>query len=337
MTTFGLPAMPPTRLQQRRALVKISLMPRVLVDAPPFPLELVRDLLGPTGVEVEARPRPWTGDDVIGLLVEYSVTAADFERLPALRVVATDSTGVDNIDLAAAERHRVWVCNVPDYCIEEVADSAIALLLSLLRGVVFLDRSVRSGRWDDHAAGPLARLAGTRLGIVGFGRIGRAVARRAMALGLEVWANDPLIPREKIASTGVRPARLEELLKGCSAITLHLPLTRATQGLIGEPEFALMPRGSYLINAARARLLDWGAFLAALDSGQLAGAAVDVLPDEPPSLSHPAPQRDNLIVTPHAAWYSPDSERDLYRRATLSVRAVLEGRVPEGAVIKPST
>lgn len=330
--------MPPTRLQQRRALVKISLMPRVLVDAPPFPLELVRELLGPTGVDVEARPRPWAGDDVIGLLVTIQdpVTGTDFERLPALKVIASDSTGVDHIDLAAAARHRVWVCNVPDYCSEEVADSTIALLLSLLRGVVVLDRSVRRGKWDDHAAGPLPRLAGTRLGIIGFGRIGRAVARRAMALGLEVWATDPLVPREKIASTGVRPARLEELLKGCTAITLHTPLTRETQGLIGERELAMMPRGSYLINAARARLLDWDAFLAALDRGQLAGAAVDVLPEEPPTLSHPAPQRDNLIVTSHAAWYSPDSERELYRRATLSVRAVLEGRVPEGAVVRPA-
>lgn len=309
---------------------------RVLVDVPPFPIELVRELLAGTGIAVEARPRPWAGDDVVGLLVWDSVTEDDFAHLPALQIVATGSTGYDHVDLAAAARRRVWVCNVPDYCVEEMADSTIALLVALLRGIVILDRSVRSGVWDDHAAGPLSRLAGTRLGIVGFGRIGRAVARRALALGFEVWAADPLVEPGEMAASGARPAPFEELLQSCTAITLHLPLTPGTTGLIGERELALMPRGAYLVNTARAGLLDWDAVMAALDRGQLAGAALDVLPVEPPTVARPAPQHKNLIITPHAAWYSLESEREVYRRATLSVRAVLEGRVPEGAVVRPA-
>lgn len=306
---------------------------RVFVDAPPYPLELVRELLGETRVAVEAPPRPWSGREVLGALVDLAFTAHDFERLPALRVVACDSIGFDHIDLAAARSRRVWVCNVPDYCVDEMADSTIALLLALLRGVVPLDRSVREGAWNDHAAGPLRRVAGTRLGIVGFGRIGRAVARRALALGFEVWASDPLVDVGRMVAAGVRAAPFDVLLSGCTAITLHVPLTPETEGLIGERELGLMPEGSYLVNTARGGLVDTGALLAALDLGRLAGAALDVLPVEPPSAANPAPQHPRLIVTPHAAWYSPDSEREVYRRATLSVRAVLEGRVPEGVVV----
>ena len=308
---------------------------RVLVEAPLFAVDVVRNLLAGTDVAVEERSRPWTGNDVIGLLVWQSVTGAEMARLPALQVIATATTGFDNVDTEAAARRGIWVCNVPEYCVEEVADSTIALLLALLRGVVFLDRIVRAGDWDDHAGGPLPRVSGTRLGIAGFGRIGRAVARRAQALGMETWATDPLVAPDEIAAAGVTPASLEDLLRGCSAVTLHLPLTKESEYMIGARELALMAPGSYLINAARGPLVDLDALLPALDSGQLAGAALDVLPVEPPSPDHPAPTHPRLIVTPHAAWYSPAAEREVVHRATLSVRAVLEGREPEGAIVRP--
>ena len=256
-------------------------------------------------------------------------------RLPALKVIATATTGFDNVDTAAAARRGLWVCNVPEYCVQEVADSTIALLLALLRGVVVLDRTVRAGRWDDHAAGPLLQVAGTRLGIAGFGRIGRAVARRARALEIETWAYDPLVADAEIVAAGVTPASFEDLLRGCGAVTLHLPLTRQNEHLVGAHELALMPRGSYMINAARGPLVDVAALLAALDSGQLAGAALDVLPVEPPTNDQPAPSHSRLIVTPHSAWYSLAAEAEVARQATLSLRAVLEGREPEGVVVRP--
>jgi len=255
-------------------------------------------------------------------------------RLPALRVIATGSTGFDHIDTNAATRRRIWVCNVPEYCVEEVADSTIALLLALLRGVVVLDRSVRAGVWDDHAGGPLPRISDTRLGIAGFGRIGRAVARRARGLGIETWASDPVVAAGEIAAAGVTPVSFQDLLRGCGAVTLHLPLTRDNEHLIGARELALMPRGSYLINAARGPLVDLDALLAALERGHLAGAAIDVLPVEPPTRDHPVPSHPRLIVTPHAAWYSLAAEQEVIRQATLSVRAVLEGREPEGVVVR---
>src|SRR6267143_874219 len=228
---------------------------RVLVEPPVFPVDGVRQLFAGSDVAVETRPRPWTGDDVVGLLVWQAMTEEDMARLPALRVIATGSTGFDHIDTNAATRRRIWVCNVPEYCVEEVADSTIALLLALLRGVVVLDRSVRAGVWDDHAGGPLPRVSDTRLGIAGFGRIGRAVARRALGLGIVTWASDPLVAPDAIAAAGVTPASLE--------------------------------------------------------SGQLAGAALDVLPVEPPTRERLAPRHPRLIVTPHAAWYSPAAEEEV--------------------------
>jgi D-3-phosphoglycerate dehydrogenase len=170
---------------------------------------------------------------------------------------------------------------------------------------------------------------------VGFGRIGRAVATRALALGFEVWATDPYLDDADLEAAGVRPATLVGLLGSCHAVTLHMPLNAGTGGSIGQHELASMPRGSYLVNTARAGLLDWDAFLRALESGHLAGAAVDTIPVEPPTPESPVPELPNLVVTPHAAWYSPEAEQEVYRRATLALRAVLEGLRPEIGVVNP--
>jgi D-3-phosphoglycerate dehydrogenase len=305
---------------------------RGLVESPPYPLDAVAQLLTPARARVETRPRPWSGDDVVGLLVWSPVAAADMDRLPGLRVIATCSVGYDHIDVTAAAERGVWVCNVPDYCIEEMADSTLGLVVSLLRGVVTLDRSVRDGGWDDHAAGPLRRLRGTRLGVIGFGRIGRTVAARALALGMEVWASDVAVDAREMSAAGVRPAALDELLRSCDAVTVHVPLTPATAGLIGERELSSMRQGAFLVNTARSALVDERALLAALESGSLGGAALDVLSVEPPTPEHAAPRHPRLIVTPHAAWYSPEAEQEVYRRAALAVRAVLEGQEPNDAV-----
>jgi len=308
---------------------------RVLVEAPPFPLDVVADALADTGIEVETASRPWSGDDIVGVLVWNPLTAADILGLPGLEVAAVCGVGVDQIDVDAATGRGVWVCNVPDYCVEEMADSSLALLLALARGVVELDRSVRAGVWDDHAAGPLHRIRDIRLGLVGFGRIGRAVAARALALGIEVWASDPIVPAEEIAAAGAHASTLDDLLRSCTAISLHAPLRPETHGLIGERELALLPDGAFLVNVSRAALVETPALLRALRSGRLGGAALDVLEVEPPDTSAPAPQAARLIVTPHASWYSPQAEEAVYRRAALAVRDVLEGRRPAGAVNEP--
>jgi D-3-phosphoglycerate dehydrogenase / 2-oxoglutarate reductase len=306
---------------------------RVLVIEPYFDLARVAELLAPAGVSVELGELT-AGDDVVGILggPDQPVTRADLEGLPKLRVVATCSVGFDHVDVGAAAERGVVVANVPDYCVEEMADSTLALLLSLLRGVVVLDRDVQAGGWDDHAAGRLPRLRGTRVGIVGFGRIGRAVAERALALGMEVWATDPVVGESAIRAAGARPAALPELLRASRAITLHIPLTEATHGLLGADELALLPPGAVLVNTSRAALVDWEALAAVLQSGHLAAAAFDVLPEEPP---REPPRLRNLVVTPHAAWYSEEAEAAVYQRPVLAVLDVLQGRMPRDAVPAP--
>jgi D-3-phosphoglycerate dehydrogenase len=297
---------------------------RVLADGA-VDLEALGAALRGTGASVEAVAGPPAGDDVVGLVTwERPVGEAELARLPGLRVLLTPSVGFDHLDLDAARRHGgTWVCHVPDYCVEEMADTA-------------LDRHVRAGGWDAGAAGPLRRVRGTRLGVVGHGRIGAALARRAVDLGFEVWASDPAAAAGELERGAVRLAELDELLAVCEVVSLHAPLTDATRGLLGAERIARMPRGALLVNTARAGLVDTGALLGALADGRLGGAALDVLDVEPPTPEHPAPQAPNLIVTPHSAYASAEAEAELQRRVAAAVQAALEGRTPAGALVAPS-
>ena len=267
---------------------------------PRFPAEVLE------GFEVVGEPQ----DDVVAVFtLPGSPVGEDLlARLPSLRVVATPTVGFDHIDLDAAERRGVVVVSVPDYCTEEVADHTVAMLYALLRRVVQLS----SGPWEAKAAGPLRVLRGLRVGIVGRGRIGDAVAARLLVLGTVVRAHD------------LRPVAylvpFDELLRTSDVVTLHVPLDSSTRGLIGERELSLMKPGSLLINTARGAVVDLDAVLAALHEGRLGGAALDVLPVEPPPVRPVAP---NLIVTPHAAWYSPESEERAYRLCVARVREAL--------------
>jgi len=268
------------------------------------------------GFEVVHEPQ----DDVVVVLTmpERNVDEELMAQLPALRVVGSATVGFDHVDLDAAERRGIAVVSVPDYCTEEVADHTLALLYALLRGVVALDRQVARGEWNAKGAGPLRTLAGLRVGIVGLGRIGGAVATRLLALGAEVWAHDVL----PVAREGVRLAELEDLLAGCEAVTLHVPLTRATRGLVGGAQIASMRPGALLVNTSRGAVVEVGSLLEALRRGRLGGAALDVLAQEPPPAAPVAP---NLIVTPHAAYYSEASEARSYRLCIARVRDVLAG------------
>jgi D-3-phosphoglycerate dehydrogenase / 2-oxoglutarate reductase len=265
------------------------------------------------GFEIVRAPE----EDVVGVLTTLSPVGEElFASLPALRVVATATVGFDHIDLDAAEARGIAVVSVPDYCTQEVADHTLALLLALVRGVVALDRDVRRGGWNARAAGPLRTVAELRVGIVGLGRIGGAVATRLLALGAEVWANDVL----PVAREGVRLVELDELLAECDAVTLHVPLTRETRALIGRVELASMKRDALLVNTSRGAVVDVGAVLAALRAGKLGGAALDVLPQEPPPWAPIAP---NLLLTPHAAYYSEDASARAFELAVARLRELL--------------
>jgi phosphoglycerate dehydrogenase-like enzyme len=266
------------------------------------------------GFEVVRAPQ----DDVVAVLTRNEIPVGEelFAQLPMLRVVGTASAGFDHIDAEAAERRGIVVVNSAGYADDEVADHTLALLYGLLRRIVELDRSVVRGEWDARSSGPLGTLAGMRVGIVGLGRIGNAVATRLLALGVEVWATD-IVP---VGREGVRFVELPELLDECDAITLHVPLTRETRGLIGRREIASMKPGALLVNTSRGPVVDAAAVLVALREGRLGGAGLDVLPQEPPLAPPVAP---NLIVTPHAAYYSEGSEQRSYSFCIARVREVL--------------
>jgi D-3-phosphoglycerate dehydrogenase len=282
---------------------------KILLADERYPAEILE------GFEVVRTPQ----DDVVAVLTaDERVGEELLAQLPSLRVVATATVGFDHIDVEAAETHGVAVVSVPDYCTQEVADHTLALLLSLVRGIVVFDRDVARGGWDPRAAGSVRTLADLRVGIVGCGRIGGAVAGRLVALGAEVWAHD-IAPA---ARPGVRFVELDELLTGCDAITLHVPLTRETRGLIGGPQIAAMQQGALLVNTSRGAVVDLDRVLDALRSGRLGGAALDVLPDEPPPAPPVAP---NLVLTPHAAYYSEAAEERAYRVAVARVRELLAG------------
>jgi D-3-phosphoglycerate dehydrogenase len=310
---------------------------RVLVIDPTWELAWAAAALREAGVVVERAEVP-EGEDVVGLLVcpDVSVGREELARLPRLEAVATNSTGFDNLDVEALAAAGVWCSNVSGYCTEEVAEHTIALVLALLRGVVELDRAVRAGRWDV-AAQPPRRAAGAVLGVVGFGRIGRAVAQRAVALGMEVLGFDVAVPAEAIRAGGAEPvAELRDLLARSDVVTLHALLSDSTRGMIGRSELAAMRPGSYLVNCARGALVDHEALGEALRSGHLGGAALDVLPVEPPSPDEPARAWPRTILNPHAAWYSDETARKPYDLAARDLMLALTGREPVYALARPA-
>lgn len=302
--------------------------PRVVIADPDIDLAQARRNLAGLDVTVEPARVGWPSPGVLAAIVTpvLQVGPTELSACPDLGLVITTSTGYDNIDIEACRARGVGVWHPRDYCSDEVADTALTLLLALLRGTVTLDRAVRAGGWHFAAAGELHRLDRTRLGIVGFGTIGRKVAARAQALGMTVAAYDPVQPANALRAAGVDPVTLDELFRTCTAVSIHAPLTPSTRGLVSDRLLSLMPPGAVLVNVARGAIVDTAALLRHLESGQLAGAALDVLETEPPSGAAPAPVHDRLIVTPHAAWYSAQSAHTLFITPLEVVRDYLDAQ-----------
>jgi len=310
--------------------------PKVVVTDHVFPsLEIEHALLGAIGAEVvvaQATSEMQLLDivaDADALLVCYApVTRRVVERLSRCRIIARYGIGVDNVDVPTATARGIVVTNVPDYCVEEVSDHALALLLACVRKVPFLDRQVRGGRWEARDAAPMHRLRGRVLGLVGFGKIPRCLAGKARALGLELLAYDPYVGAEQAAAHGARKVTLEDLVAGADFVSVHAPLTAETRGLIGEAVLRAMKPTAYLINTSRGPLVSEGALIRALREGWIAGAALDVLETEPPAALDALRALDTLIVTPHVAFYSEESVQELQRKAAENVVRVLSGEAP---------
>jgi D-3-phosphoglycerate dehydrogenase len=288
-------------------------------------VELERTILEGAGLEVvEAQCR--TEEDVIeagrgasALLTQYApITARVLAGLPGLRMVGRYGVGYDMVDVEAARERGVWVANVPDYGTEEVAVHALAMALGLLRHLSLYDRNVRSGRWHPVSTGPLYRLKNLTLGVVGLGRIGGTFARRASPWFGRTLGCDPYL-EEDAWPGGVERASLEEVVSESAIVSLHTPLTAETRGFIDRNLFGRMQEGSYLVNTARGDLVVMEDLLWALGEGPLAGAALDVLPQEPPPPDHPLLGYPNVVLTPHAAFYSLEAEEEARRKAASNV------------------
>jgi D-3-phosphoglycerate dehydrogenase len=311
----------------------------VAVSDSVFPnLDPARGVLSTIGAELVLAAEP-TPDAILrvaanadGVLVTYAkITAEMIRQLTRCKVISRFGIGVDNVDVDAASKAGIVVTRVPDYCIDEVSDHAVALLLALARKVALANARVQRGLWDMPAVVPIHRLRGRVLGLVGFGRIPRLVAPKAKAFGLRVVAFDPYVPQAVFAEDGVERVEFDDLLKVADYISLHCPLMPETRHLMGDAAFQRMKPTAYLVNTARGPIIDEAALARALDAGQLAGAALDVLTEEPPGAS-PLFGRDNVIVTPHTSFYSEESLIELQTKAAQEVVAVLSGRPPRRPV-----
>jgi D-3-phosphoglycerate dehydrogenase len=248
---------------------------------------------------------------------------------PKCQIVSRLGIGLDNIDVAYCTAHKIPVTNVPDYCVIEVAEHALALLLAMSRKVVYFDRQAQRGVYQLQSGPPLRRLEGQTLGIVGFGNIGRRLATKALGLGLRVLA---LSRSKKDPMPGVEFVELDRLLSESDYISLHIPATPETKHLMNAERLARMKPSAYLINTARGAVIDEAALAVALEKGQLAGAALDVQAQEPPDLSQPPFNDPRVIVTPHAAFVSEESLADLRRRVAEQVADRLFGKMPKHVV-----
>jgi D-3-phosphoglycerate dehydrogenase / 2-oxoglutarate reductase len=272
------------------------------------------------------------------LVVSAKVKRDAIDQLERCRVIVRYGSGTDNIDVQRATERGIVVANVPDFCLSEVADHTMALLLGTARRLILMDRYTRTGHWQARGEGKVRRIAGKTLGLVGFGAIAQAVARRAAAFDLKVVAHDPYLDRGRARTLGVAEAPLDQLLREADFVSLHVPLSEQTLHMIGEKELRKMKPESILINTARGGLVDEVALVRALAEGWIAGAGIDVyekLPmfdQHPVYIHHPLFDLDNVALTPHSAGTSVEGLEQLKLDGARAAVAVLSGRPPQNWV-----
>jgi D-3-phosphoglycerate dehydrogenase len=271
--------------------------------------------------------------DCDALLNTYAgpITAEVMAKMPKCRIIARYGIGVDTIDLDAATQAGIIVTNNPSYCIEEVAEHAMALMLASARKVAYYDRQVRAGRWEVPPGKPLYRIAGSTLGLVGFGNIARQVAVRAASFGMRIVFADPFIDEGQFDVPG-RKMALNDMLREADFVSLHPPLTPQTRKMISDEAFSHMKPTAVLVNCARGPIVDTAALVRALDAKTIAGCALDTTDPEPLPDPHPLRGRENVILNPHVAWYSEQALVGLQAGAPSEVRRVLSGEWPVNVV-----
>jgi D-3-phosphoglycerate dehydrogenase / 2-oxoglutarate reductase len=303
---------------------------------PMYDIAVERGILEPHGIRLESvdmdapdafvRLAP-TVDAVLHMRGELD--AARIALLQRCRIIAHYGTGVDRVDVGAATARGIWVTNGPRYAVDEVSSHAIALLLAVARKIVAGDRAVRSGAWHIEPIVPLHRIAGNTLGLVGFGNIARATGRKGAAFGLRVIAYDPYLEAEVFHAAGVHRVDLDTCLAEADFLSVHLPLTPETRGLLGREALNRMKPSAVLVNTSRGAVIDEAALADALRSGRLRGAGLDVFATEPLPTDHPLLEMHNVTVSGHVAFYSEESIQQMQRDAAEQVARALRGAVPE--------
>jgi D-3-phosphoglycerate dehydrogenase / 2-oxoglutarate reductase len=313
-------------------------MPRTIIAVTdsPFPsLDPAKAALAP--IDPELRMAESTSPEAIlavaadadAVLVTYAKLPADLlSRFTRCKVIGRFGLGVDNIDIKAAHDLGITVTYVPDYCMHEVSDHAMALLLALARKIPRSNDLVQTGHWEIGPLVPIHRLSGRVLGLIGFGNIPRALAPKAKAFGLRVIAHDPYVEHAIFAAAGVEAMPLPQLLQSADFVSVHAPLNPATRGFFNADLFGTMKQGAVLINTARGPLIEEEALIAALDSGRLSGAALDVVAVEPLPQGSRLLGRENVILTPHTGFYSVESLAELQAKCAADVARVLTGEPP---------
>lgn len=307
--------------------------PLILVTDCDLPGTVIEDTLRAAGLRAEraASVSPddiaASGADAEGLVVQWARIDGDLmDRLPNLRLISRVGIGYDMIDVDAATARGIAVANTPSYCIEEVAAHTIAMIMTQARGLPAYDRAVRAGTWKAVDARPLAvRPSTTTVSVLGFGRIGSLVARGLRGLGFRVLVADPYAPADAVREAGCEPVEIPDAIARADILTLHVPLTDATRHLIDTAALATMKQGAVIVNTCRGPLIDEDALAASLRDGHLGGAALDVFAGEPLAADSPLRELDQVLLTPHAAWYSPEALADLPVHAAQNIIRSLAG------------
>ena len=298
-----------------------------------------REVLEAAGVELVIAPDTSEATlaelakDVDAIMFCFAqVTAKVLESATNCKIAARYGIGVDNVDIAKATELGIIVTNVPDYCMDEVTDHALGMILALNRRLVPHTNAVVGNGWNDVALNqPMHRTRGAMLGIVGYGRIGRSLAAKAVGFGMKILAYDPLI-EIGLEIDGASVVSLDELLAKSDFISLHVPLIPSTQNMISAPQLAKMKQGSIIVNCARGGLIDEDALAQSLASGHTAGAGLDVVEPTPPDPASDLLQQENVIITPHTAFFSQASTLELEQRTAQEVVRVLNGKKPENLI-----
>jgi phosphoglycerate dehydrogenase-like enzyme len=317
-------------------------MPKILYADNDYPdIDLERALFDPVGVEIvrgQCRTEEQVialGQDCCGILLQYApIGARVVAALPNLGIVSRIGAGYDTVDTDACERAGIWVANSPDYGVGEVATHALALALASIRNIVAYDRDIHTGKWNFMSPGTMRRPSGLVLGIVGLGRIGKRMAHISRNVFRTVVAYDPYLIDGDFPAYVERASSLAELAARSDVVSLHTPLNAETRGMVDARFFAAARRGTYFVNTSRGAVVDLPALVAALESGTLAGAALDVLPEEPVPRDSPLLAHPRAILTPHAAFYSIEAEKELRRKAAQNIITWLATGKPEYVVTR---